>query len=67
MTPAYDITVTLSLADNSQATALTSPSAASGRKAGHHCHRRHTETGTDHSYHHHHLWDTPLIEKGVTG
>ena len=46
MTPAYDITVTLSLADSPQRPA---------EAAGHHRHRRQHRDGTDHRYHHHHL------------
>lgn len=56
MTPAYDITVTLSLADSSQGNCLMTPHPQRrAEAAGHHRHRRQHRDGTDHRYHHHHL------------
>ena len=68
MTPAYDITVTLSLADNSQGNCLMTLTLSGQRKqqvttvtGGN------TETGQTTVTTTTISWDTPLIEKGVTG
>ena len=68
MTPAYDITVTLSLADSSQGTCLMTLTRSGARKqqvttvtGGN------TETGQTTVTTTTISWDTPLIEKGVTG
>ena len=68
MTPAYDITVTLSLADSSQGNCLMTLTLSGERKqqvtivtGGN------TETGQTTVTTTTISWDTPLIEKGVTG
>ena len=68
MTPAYDITVTLSLADSSQGNCLMTLTLSGQRKqqvttvtGGN------TETGQTTVTTTTISWDTPLIEKGVTG
>ena len=57
MTPAYDITVTLSLADSSQGNCLMTLTLSGDN----------TETGQTTVTTTTISWDTPLIEKGVTG
>ena len=67
ITPAYDITVTLSLADSSQGNCLMTLTLSSERKqqvtivTGGNTKTGQTSVTTTIS------WDTPLIEKGVTG
>ena len=67
MTPAYDITVTLSLADSSQGNCLMTLTLSGERKqqvtivTGGNTETGQTTVTTTIS------WDTPLIEKGVTG
>ena len=69
MTPAYDITVTLSLADSSQGNCLMTLTLSGERKqqvttvTGGNTETGQTTVTTTTTI----SWDTPLIEKGVTG